>query len=605
MSWTIEVLSDSRSEGLPSGSDVWTIKERDDGLQFLQDGGGSEQVVWWKDVEDYNCEDDSVLLRMKDDAELNLKTDKEVSDSIKKILESLMISRVYVVEDPSSSLPEMVTLVVKGDRLEIIDTVSGAIAEDFPFSVCSGTVTAPPEDTDDEDLMDVLELTVESAEKGQLLFTFECDCGEKLQKALGLQDNGGSAGGSATKATENPEDSANDAGSEAEETDAESDADSRKGSDTEAEDTSGGDETEAEGDETEAEGDDDEEDDEDGEDGDDEDEDDEDEDDGDETDGGGDDEARARRKAKKKKKKDKKKKKKDKAKKKKAKEKKKDKKMQKRLSAKVAKKLTKKEIKENAKAEERQKNSLKYFTPDYTPGEGPFFALKVTDVPRHKLGPGIFEARSGWTLPLEIKMDLVEIVEGKTIFIIKLKLPEHCIYKKKLARKSFADFSSMCIPKVDQSPSKDIKFPSLTIRDAETRRKLLQAWLRDLITRGNKQNLQDPCTKNVLLSFLYDVGPAGKQHNCRPSHPNPSLPLPLTGDKAYVAKFTTSNKNLMKYQNDRDVARAKLDDLRIDIEDMLNPGEGNEHKAQDIVEDPVTIGKEDYIVRQFLFQCAW
>ena len=119
-------------------------------------------------------------------------------------------------------------------------------------------------------------------------------------------------------------------------------------------------------------------------------------------------------------------------------------------------------------------------------------------------------------------MDTVEFLEGKSFYVIKYKLPEECIYKRKASKKTFSEFSNMCIPKVDQATSKDIKFPSLTvgstaqvdssanllmlqIRDAETRRKLLQVWLRDLIKRGRDHMFEDPATKNVLLSFLFDL----------------------------------------------------------------------------------------------------
>ena len=71
--------------------------------------------------------------------------------------------------------------------------------------------------------------------------------------------------------------------------------------------------------------------------------------------------------------------------------------------------------------------------------------------------------RSGWTLPADIKMDTVEFLEGKSFYVIKYKLPEECIYKRKASKKTFSEFSNMCIPKADQSTSKDIKFPSLTV----------------------------------------------------------------------------------------------------------------------------------------------
>ena len=85
--------------------------------------------------------------------------------------------------------------------------------------------------------------------------------------------------------------------------------------------------------------------------------------------------------------------------------------------------------------------------------------------------------------------------------------------------------------------------------------------------------MSDPVTKNVILSFLFDLGPY---------------------DKGFVSRSAAAKKGEERAASDMQVAKGKLDELREEIAFIIDPGEGHEHKPGDIVEDSMMIGNEHY-----------
>ena len=126
--FSVEVQQDGRAENsLPAGS-KWGVEIGDDGLSFTK--SDETRVVAWRDVDDYHCSAGTVKLRAKDGSEMVLKCAEEAaSASIEDKLDRKMLHRVYVVEDPSCSLPESVTIMAleDGEKLAFIDTITDEV----------------------------------------------------------------------------------------------------------------------------------------------------------------------------------------------------------------------------------------------------------------------------------------------------------------------------------------------------------------------------------------------------------------------------------------------------------------------------------------------
>ena len=122
--WNVEVQQDGRAENsLPAGS-KWGLEIGEEGLSFTN-SDDETRVVAWRDVDDYHCSAGTVKLRAKDGEEMALKcADEAASESIQDKLDRKMLHRVYVVEDPSCSLPESVTITAleDGEKLAFVDT---------------------------------------------------------------------------------------------------------------------------------------------------------------------------------------------------------------------------------------------------------------------------------------------------------------------------------------------------------------------------------------------------------------------------------------------------------------------------------------------------
>jgi hypothetical protein len=149
----------------------------------------------WVTVNDVgtNCED-GISLDIAKIGKLVISGDKEEIKTCFKFCNKACNVHVFVVEDPSSELPEHVVLDVPlgAQELHMIDAKTQEIKKKIPWSKLMSFAVVHehddykeenPEDSGAEELMEVLEIYVEE-DKNNVMYSFECEWAQRLQQSL-------------------------------------------------------------------------------------------------------------------------------------------------------------------------------------------------------------------------------------------------------------------------------------------------------------------------------------------------------------------------------------------------------------------------------------